>query len=146
MSPAIFVSQAIRSTKKAGGDSNHSFLALPASKIPAFCHSSGKNTSSPDPNSVPNPIKSPSSFPSSSHKSFIPSLNLSRLVPPSPSLNDRRQNLSLSSQTQNGRPSHFSYCSSSSSSSNSPSSNSSSLSPTSTSSTSSSPPSPPRLP
>ncbi|CAB1317488.1 unnamed protein product [Coregonus sp. 'balchen'] len=140
--------QAIRSTKKAGGNSNHSFLALPASKIPAFCQSSGKNTSLPGPNSVSNPIKSPSSFPSSSHKSFIPSLNLSHLIPSSPSLNNRRQNLSLSSQTQNSRPSPFSYCSSSSSSSSSnpPSSNSSSLSPTSTSSTSSSPPSSPRLP
>ncbi|XP_021469011.2 sickle tail protein isoform X6 [Oncorhynchus mykiss] len=134
--------QANRSAEKAGGDSNHYFLALPASKIPAFCHSSGKNMSLPGPNTVSNPIKSPSSSPSSSHKSFIPSLNLSRLVPPSPSLNDRRQNLSLSSQTQNGRPSPFSHCSSSSSSSTSPSSNSSSLSPTSTSSTSSSPPSP----
>ncbi|CAB1326256.1 unnamed protein product, partial [Coregonus sp. 'balchen'] len=134
--------QANRSAKKAGGDSNHYFLALPASKIPAFCHSSGKNMPSPGSNSVSNPIKSPSSSPSSSHKSFIPSLNLSRLIPPSPSLNNRRQNLSLSSQTQNGRPSPFSYCSSSSSSSTSPSSNSSSLSPTSTSSTSSSPPSP----
>nr|XP_046177072.1 sickle tail protein isoform X3 [Oncorhynchus gorbuscha] len=134
--------QANRSAEKAGGDSNHYFLALPASKIPAFCHNSGKNMSLPGPNTVSNPIKSPSSSPSSSHKSFIPSLNLSRLVPPSPSLNDRRQNLSLSSQTQNGRPSPFSHCSSSSSSSTSPSSNSSSLSPTSTSSTSSSPPSP----
>ncbi|XP_020322314.2 sickle tail protein homolog isoform X2 [Oncorhynchus kisutch] len=134
--------QANRSAEKAGGDSNHYFLALPASKIPAFCHNSGKNMSLPGPNTVSNPIKSPSSSPSSSHKSVIPSLNLSRLVPPSPSLNDRRQNLSLSSQTQNGRPSPFSHCSSSSSSSTSPSSNSSSLSPTSTSSTSSSPPSP----
>ncbi|XP_052332895.1 sickle tail protein isoform X7 [Oncorhynchus keta] len=134
--------QANRSAEKAGGDSNHYFLALPASKIPAFCNNSGKNMSLPGPNTVSNPIKSPSSSPSSSHKSFIPSLNLSRLVPPSPSLNDRRQNLSLSSQTQNGRPSPFSHCSSSSSSSTSPSSNSSSLSPTSTSSTSSSPPSP----
>ncbi|XP_035526819.1 sickle tail protein homolog [Morone saxatilis] len=239
-------SQADSRSSRAAGDSNHSVVALRASKIPALCHSSGKHpsaslstphcsdttdslqnfSSSPSSSSASSPsVSSSSSFgkhsllsasivskafshssspssaqrfrqqaflsslsssssvknsssvspsnsplrspsPSSNsfssspppHKSFIPSLNLSHLLPSSshilspshassspaycgPCSSKRQHCLALASTSSTASTSQHSYYSSSSYSSSSPSSSStsSSLSPT---SSSSSPPSP----
>ncbi|XP_076149544.1 sickle tail protein homolog isoform X7 [Alosa pseudoharengus] len=126
--------QANGSSVKTDGDSKHAFLALPASKIPAFCPSSGKGSLS-SPNSNMSKPTNPSSASSSSSssalsstpispsKSSIPCLSLGRhirtsahaLPRPVPS-NDslqlhggKGQTLSLlqqqqQQQTQNGRP------------------------------------------
>ncbi|XP_051984137.1 putative protein TPRXL [Xyrauchen texanus] len=121
---------------KAGGDSNHVSLALPASKIPAFIHSS---TRAPNAN-----MTRPSNKTSSSIKSSIPCLSLSwpscrSFLPSKDSVQSPRspgqtkgQTLTLPSQTQNCSLTSYSY-----SSSSSPHSSSSSVSPTSTSSSSS---------
>lgn len=66
-------SQANGSAMKAGGDSKHTSLALPASKIPAFIPSSRKRSSTRAPNSH----VSRATNQTSSSKSFIPSLSLS---------------------------------------------------------------------
>ncbi|KAK9979362.1 hypothetical protein ABG768_012793 [Culter alburnus] len=128
---------------KAGGNSKHAFLALPASKIPAFIPSSWKPSSTQAPCSNTSRLTNQTS--SSSSKSSIPCLSLSwpscRPVSPSqshgPSQCSEGQKLTLPPQTQNGQSCSYSY----SSSSSSYSSSSSSVSPNSTSS-SSSPPSP----
>ncbi|XP_034411200.1 sickle tail protein homolog [Cyclopterus lumpus] len=212
-------SQADSRSSRAAGDSNHSVVALRASKTPALCHSSWKHpsaslstphcsdttdsfqnlssyssasspsassTSSKCPSSPPSlsstqlsrqqalicplsfsslvknsspshsPPRSPSpslasfSFSTPPHKSFIPSLNLSRFHPSSshvlssshanagPRSSSKRQHRLVVTSTSTSIPKH-SYYSSSSYSSSSTSSSSSSLSPT---SSSSSPPSP----
>ncbi|KAL2097412.1 hypothetical protein ACEWY4_006619 [Coilia grayii] len=119
--------QANGSSMKADGDSRHAFLALPASKIPAFCPSTGKGSLS-SPNSNMSKLTNPSSASSSSSssstspsKSSIPCLSLGRHIrtsahplprplPPNDSLQlhvGKGQNLSLlqqQQQTQNGRP------------------------------------------
>lgn len=131
--------QANGSAMKAGGNSKHAFLALPASKIPAFIPSSWKHSSTHAPCS--NTSRFTNQISSSSSKSSIPCLSLSwpscRPVSPSqspgPSQCSEGQNLTLPPQTQNGQSCSYSYSSSSSSSS--------SVSPNSTSS-SSPPPSP----
>ncbi|XP_063075129.1 sickle tail protein homolog isoform X3 [Engraulis encrasicolus] len=122
--------QANGSSMKADGDSKHAFLALPASKIPAFCPSTGKGSlSSPNSNmsKLTNPPSASSSSSSSSTsplKSSIPCLNLGRHIrtsahplprphPPNDSLQlhgGKGQTLGLlqqqqqQQQTQNGRP------------------------------------------
>ncbi|XP_030629403.1 sickle tail protein homolog [Chanos chanos] len=141
----------------ADGDSKHSFLALPASKIPAYCPGAGKASSLSVPNSnTPKPTNPSSSSPSSvSSKSSIPCLSLSRPAhtPPSfsndppcipaPAQRTKGHSVSLSPPARDSRPHPLSSCSytysssSSSSSSGSHSSSSSSVSPTSTSSSSS---------
>ncbi|XP_058606437.1 sickle tail protein homolog isoform X3 [Onychostoma macrolepis] len=125
--------QANGSAMKAGGNSKHAFLALPASKIPAFIPSSWKHSSTRAAHS-----KLTNQTSSSSSKSSIPCLSLSwpSCRPVSPSQQPEGQNLTLPPQTQNGQSCSYSYSSSSSSSSCS-SSSSSSVSPTSTSSSSS---------
>ncbi|XP_051553349.1 sickle tail protein homolog isoform X2 [Myxocyprinus asiaticus] len=128
--------QANRSAMKAGGDSYYVSLALPASKIPAFVHSS---THVPNTN-----MTRPSNKTSSSFKSSIPCLSLSwpscrpfmpsndSVQSPRPPWQTKGQTLTLPSQTQNCSLSSYSYASSSSSYSSSPS-----VSPNSTSSSSS---------
>ncbi|XP_073704397.1 sickle tail protein homolog isoform X3 [Garra rufa] len=134
--------QANGSAMKAGGNSKHAFLALPASKIPAFIPSSWKHSSTRAPRSNESRLTNQTS--SSCSKSSIPCLSLSwpscRPVSPSkspePSQQPEGQNLTLPPQTQNGQSCSHSYSSSSSPSSYS-SSSFSSVSPTSTSSSSS---------
>ncbi|KAK7163120.1 hypothetical protein R3I93_007229 [Phoxinus phoxinus] len=132
--------QANGSAMKTGGNSKHAFLALPASKIPAFIPSSWKHRSTHAPQSNTSKLTNQTS--SSSSKSSIPCLSLSwpscRPVSPSqspgPSQCSEGQNLTLPPQTQNGQSCSYSYSSSSSSSSYS---SSSPVSPNSTSSSSS---------
>ncbi|XP_067309773.1 sickle tail protein-like [Pseudorasbora parva] len=136
--------QANGSALKAGGNSKHAFLALPASKIPAFIPSSWKHSSTHAPRSNMSRLTNQTS--SSSSKSLIPCLSLSwpncRPVSPSqspgPSQCSEGQNLTLPPQTQNGQSCSYSFPSSSSSCSYS---SSSSVSPNSTSSSSPSSPS-----
>ncbi|XP_051784915.1 sickle tail protein homolog isoform X4 [Erpetoichthys calabaricus] len=131
--------QANGSAKKAGGDSKSASPALPASKIPAFSPSSGKNSSVPASSSEgANPTNSSprSSIPSpnllnpqanrsascpSAPSKHIPSLSNGSLKLQSPTLSGKGQSLSFSAQTPNGRPTPSSPSSSSSSSSSSPS-------------------------
>uniref|UniRef100_A0A8C4S016 KIAA1217 n=1 Tax=Erpetoichthys calabaricus TaxID=27687 RepID=A0A8C4S016_ERPCA len=131
--------QANGSAKKAGGDSKSASPALPASKIPAFSPSSGKNSSVPASSSEgTNPTNSSprSSIPSpnllnpqanrsascpSAPSKHIPSLSNGSLKLQSPTLSGKGQSLSFSAQTPNGRPTPSSPSSSSSSSSSSPS-------------------------
>ncbi|XP_072525578.1 uncharacterized protein, partial [Salminus brasiliensis] len=115
----------------AHGNSKYAFLALPASKIPAFCPSSGKSSSAPAP--VSNASK-PTNRPSPCSKSSIPCLNLSRPSrSPTPPSNESLRVLGPSQLAQTHGTQNSYYSSSSSSSSYS----SSSASPTSTSSSSS---------
>ncbi|KAK2900935.1 hypothetical protein Q8A67_009050 [Cirrhinus molitorella] len=131
--------QANGSAMKAGGNSKHAFLALPASKIPAFIPSSWKHSSTCAPRSTASRLTNQTS--SSSSKSSIPCLSLSwpscRPVSssksPEPSQQPEGQYLTLPPQTQHAKSCSYSY----SSSSSSYSSSSSSVSPTSTSSSSS---------
>ncbi|KAL6489268.1 hypothetical protein MHYP_G00030090 [Metynnis hypsauchen] len=106
--------QANGSAKRSGGDPKSTSPTLPASKIPAFSSSTGKGASQSD---ATNPLNSSSIIPpfSSSNKSSIPT---PRSIPaPSsqiPSLSNgslklgppphSTKGLSLSTQTQNGRP------------------------------------------
>ncbi|XP_037387151.1 putative protein TPRXL [Pygocentrus nattereri] len=132
-------SQANGSAKAARRNSKHTFLALPASKIPAFCPSSGKSSSASTPFSD---ASKPTNHLSACSKSSIPYLSLSRAghspVPtsneslrvPGPSQWAKGYGLSLSAQTHGTQSSYYSSSSSSHSSS-------SSASPTSTSSSSS---------
>ncbi|XP_017571438.1 sickle tail protein homolog isoform X4 [Pygocentrus nattereri] len=106
--------QANGSAKRSGGDPKSTSPTLPASKIPAFSSSIGKGASQSD---ATNPLNSSSIIPpfSSSNKSSIPT---PRSIPaPSsqiPSLTNgslklgppphSTKGLSLSTQTQNGRP------------------------------------------
>ncbi|KAI4887535.1 hypothetical protein NFI96_017099, partial [Prochilodus magdalenae] len=129
--------QANGSTIAAHGNSKYASLALPASKIPAFCPSSGKSSSAST--SLSNASK-PTNHLSACSKSSIPCLNLSRPGhSPTPTSNESLQvpsqrakdyGLSLSAQTHGTQSSYYSSSSSSHSSS-------SSVSPTSTSSSSS---------
>ncbi|XP_048868349.1 sickle tail protein homolog isoform X4 [Brienomyrus brachyistius] len=111
--------QANGTAKKAGGDIKTSPPTLPASKIPAFCPSSGKISSQPTSNSdTTNPL-SPTTSPSQpSPKSSIPSPHSSRptpcnipslsngsLKPTSPAHSGKSHPTSFSTQTQNSRPS-----------------------------------------
>ncbi|XP_041927086.1 sickle tail protein isoform X5 [Alosa sapidissima] len=68
--------QANGSSVKTDGDSKHAFLALPASKIPAFCPSSGKGSLS-SPNSNMSKPTNPSSASSSSSSSALSSTPIS---------------------------------------------------------------------
>ncbi|XP_051556738.1 LOW QUALITY PROTEIN: sickle tail protein homolog [Myxocyprinus asiaticus] len=126
--------QANGSAMKAGGNSKHFSLALPASKIPAFIPSS---TRAPNAN-----VSRPTNQTSSSLKSSIPCLSLSwpncrPILPSNDSIQSPRsprltkgQTLTLPSQTQNCPVSSY-YSSYSSSTSVSPTSTSSSSSPSS---------------
>ncbi|KAL7886753.1 hypothetical protein AOLI_G00044740 [Acnodon oligacanthus] len=107
--------QANGSAKRSGGDPKSTSPTLPASKIPSFSSSTGKGASQSD---ATNPLNSSSIIPPSpsSNKSSIPT---PRSIPaPSsqiPSLSNgslklgppphSTKGLSLSTQTQNGRPS-----------------------------------------
>ncbi|KAL4635281.1 sickle tail protein-like [Arapaima gigas] len=112
--------QANGTAKKAGGDIKATSPTLPASKIPAFCPSSGKSSPLSAPNSdATNPVNSSSH---SSSKSSIPPPQASRLAPspapsnipslsngslkhPGPAYSGKSHALSFSPQAQNGRPS-----------------------------------------
>lgn len=104
--------QANGSAMKAGGNSKDAFLALPASKIPAFIPSSWKRSSG---RAARSRLTNQTS--SSSSKSSIPCLSLSwpSCRPVSPSQRPEGQSLTLPPQTQNGQSCSYSYSSSSSS-------------------------------
>lgn len=104
--------QANGSAMKAGGNSKDAFLALPASKIPAFIPSSWKRSSG---RAARSRLTNQTS--SSSSKSSIPCLSLSwpSCRPVSPSQGPEGQSLTLPPQTQNGQSCSYSYSSSSSS-------------------------------
>ncbi|XP_064188868.1 sickle tail protein homolog isoform X11 [Anguilla rostrata] len=124
--------QANGSAKKTGGENKSNSPTLPASKIPAFYPSSGKNSPLSAPNSdATNPVNSSSSssssskssIPSPSHanpsrpasvSSHIPSLSNGTLKLPSSTHTGKGPHLSFSPQTQNGRTSSSSSSSSSS--------------------------------
>ncbi|XP_072566803.1 sickle tail protein homolog isoform X4 [Paramormyrops kingsleyae] len=114
--------QANGMAKKAGGDIKTSPPTLPASKIPAFCPSSGKISSHPTSNSeTTNPLSPTTSPTQPSPKSSIPSPHCSRPTPcnipslsngslksPSPAHSGKSHHTSFSTQNQNGRPSPLS--------------------------------------
>ncbi|NWX52789.1 SKT protein, partial [Steatornis caripensis] len=110
--------QANGSAKKAGGDYKATSPTLPASKIPAFSPTSGKNSSAPassgdSSNSLNPPTKT--SIPSSNllgpqtgritySTSLIPSVSNGSSKFQSPTYPGKGHHLSFSLQTQNGRP------------------------------------------
>ncbi|XP_048366222.1 sickle tail protein homolog isoform X4 [Sphaerodactylus townsendi] len=129
--------QANGSAKKAGGDYKATSPTLPASKIPAFSSTSGKNSSVSSGDSTnllsppakasvpPSNTLSPSTGRSSHSATFIPSVTNGSLKLQSPAHTGKSHpHLSFSIQTQNGRPTPLppSSFSSSSPSSTSPTS------------------------
>ncbi|CAM5120068.1 unnamed protein product [Natator depressus] len=111
--------QANGSAKKAGGDYKATSPTLPASKIPAFSPTSGKNSSVPaSSGDSSNPLNPPTktSIPSfnllspqtgrTAHStSLIPSVSNGSLKFQNPTYTGKGHHLSFSLQTQNGRPS-----------------------------------------
>ncbi|XP_043365405.1 sickle tail protein homolog isoform X19 [Dermochelys coriacea] len=111
--------QANGSAKKAGGDYKATSPTLPASKIPAFSPTSGKNSSVPaSSGDSSNPLNPPTkiSIPSfnllspqtgrTAHStSLIPSVSNGSLKFQNPAYTGKGHHLSFSLQTQNGRPS-----------------------------------------